>query len=258
MKARAFVVAHHHPRGEVAADLRALVRYLAALPARVVFVSTNLSPEARAALPAGVEVITRENVGYDFYSYKVGIEALGDCAALEQLAILNSSFACLDAAKLCERFFSRSRPGVDILGITASGEIAPHVQSYFVSFEGRRVLGSPAFREWWAAMTPVSERERVIAQYEIGMSRHFHGNGFVLGAAFVPSPEQNGMALARWREFLARHPGMRDRAAHELNPTHFLWDALLEEFGIVKLEVVVKNPYGMDLGGLPALEALRP
>jgi rhamnosyltransferase len=255
MAARAFVVAHHHPQGEVAEDLRALVQYLAALPARVVFVSTNLSPEARATLPAGVEVITRENVGYDFYSYKVGIEALGDPSAFEQLVIFNSSFACLDPGKLCERFFAASRRGIDLLGLTASGEIAPHLQSYFVSFEGRRVLASPAFREWWAAMTPVSERERVIAQYEIGMSRHFHSHGFVVGAAFAPSPRQDEVALARWREFRARHPGMRDRAAHELNPTHFLWDALLEEFGIVKLEVARKNPYGLDLG---ALRQLRP
>ena len=117
------------------------------------------------------------------------------------------------------------------------------------------MIGSPAFRDWWAALEPVSERERVIVRHELGMSRHFHAKGFQLGAVFLPSPRHNEIALARWRAFHARHAGMRDRAAHELNPTHFLWDVLLEELGIVKLEVLGKNPYGLDLSGLEKMNA---
>jgi hypothetical protein len=64
--------------------------------------------------------------------------------------ILNSSFVALDPARLTARFFSRSQPDIDVLGLTANYEYAAHLQSYWISFEGRRVLDSPAFGEWWA------------------------------------------------------------------------------------------------------------
>ena len=258
MPDRAVVIAHHHPRGVIAEGLGRLVKRALRFAARVVFVSTSLVADDAIELPSDVEVIRRENVGYDFYSYKTGIAALGDVSAYRGLVLLNSSFACLDADRLFGNFLARARPGVDLLGLTASREMAPHLQSYLVSFEGERVLSSEAFRRWWAAMTPVSERERVIAQYEIGMSRHFHQQGFTLDAAFHPTPRQRELALWRWQKFRERNPQVRDRSADELNPTHFLWDVLLDEFGVVKLELLQRNPYGLDLGKLAALRDSDP
>jgi hypothetical protein len=106
---RAFVVAHYDPAGRVAWNLRDLVAHLATL-GRVIFVSTNLDENAARSLPAGVQVITRPNEGYDFYSYKRGIEALGDPRAFDEVVILNSSFVCLDPARLTGRFFSARAP----------------------------------------------------------------------------------------------------------------------------------------------------
>jgi hypothetical protein len=36
-------------------------------------------------------------------------------------------------------------------------------------------------------------------------------------------------------------------AADGLNPTHFLWDALFEQFGVIKTELLKRNPYALDL-----------
>jgi lipopolysaccharide biosynthesis protein len=232
---RAFVVAHYDEQGRVARHLRELVAHLASL-GRVVFVSTQLDPSSN--LGDDVEVITRPNEGYDFFSYKRGIEALrDDLSTLDELVILNSSFVCVDPPRLTGTFFTRSRAGIDMLGLTANYEYAAHLQSYWVAFQGRRILDSEAFAQWWRDMDPISDRELVIPRYEVGMSHAMKNAGFTLASAFVPPAAQRG--------------------AHR-NPTHLFWDALLEEFGIVKLELLRSNPFGMDLRKLESILAGRP
>jgi rhamnosyltransferase len=235
---RAFVVAHYDPAGRVAWHLRELVQHLASL-GRVVFVSTQLAPDEARTLPAGVEVITRPNEGYDFFSYKRGIEALGDIGAVDRLIVLNSSFVCLDPARLTQNFFARSRADIDMLGLTANYEYAAHLQSYWISFENRRILDSAAFARWWSEMEPVSDRDEVIPRYEVGMSHAMHQAGFKLGSAFSPPP---GVGAAK---------------PHR-NPTHVFWDSLMQEFAILKLELLRTNPFRMDLAKLERALQARP
>jgi rhamnosyltransferase len=234
----AFVVAHYDAAGRVAKHLRGLVDHLASL-GRVVFVSTNLDPGERRSLASPVEVITRPNEGYDFFSYKRGIEALGDLQSIDRLVILNSSFVCLDPQRLTERFFSRSRPDIDMLALTANYEYAAHLQSYWISFENRRILDSPAFARWWSEMQPVSDRDQVIPRYEVGMSHAMHQAGFKLASAYSPPP------------------GERAAKPHR-NPTHVYWDSLMDEFAILKLELLRTNPFRRDLGKLDAALQARP
>lgn len=234
---RAFVVAHYDPAGRIALHLRGLVSHLAAM-GRVVFVSTRLDDAAARELPPGVEVITRPNEGYDFFSYKRGIEALGALAAIDSLTVLNNSFVCLDPARLTRRFFARSRAQIDVLGLTANFEGAPHLQSYWVSFESRRALDSPAFARWWSEMQPVSDRDLVIARYELGMSQALKAAGLTLASAFTA-------------------PGAQPGVAHR-NPTHIFWESLMEEFAILKLELLRANPFHVDLGALRAVLQANP
>ena len=237
MARRAFVVAHYDPAGRAARHLRELVSHLASL-GRVVFVSTNLAhSEAQGLRAAGIEVITRPNEGYDFFSYRRGMEALGELSVIDALTILNSSFVCLDPPTLTARFFSRLSPDIDVLGITSNYEYAAHVQSYWMSFETRRVLDSPAFASFWRDMQPVSDRDLVIPRYEVGLSQAMNRAGLRLASAFTPP------ASAR--------PPYR-------NPTHVFWDALLAQFGIIKLELLRTNPFRMDLSKLEGVLQLRP
>jgi len=251
---RAVVIAHFHAGGRVQENLRLLVQALLALPARVVFVSTGASAEALATLPAGVRAITRPNVGYDFESYRVGIAALGDLSALDELVLLHSSMVCIDAVKLRDRFFRAPRPDADVFALTASREIAPHLQSFLVGFS-RRVIASEAFVSWWRDLERVDHRDAVIGRYEIGMTAHFARAGFRLAAAFRPTPAQRFRALCRHFEASGEVPPIAGNAtvtldldaADALNPMHFLWDAILEEFGVMKAELLKHNPHSIDL-----------
>jgi len=167
---------------------------------------------------------------------------------------MNSSIVCTDARKLCERFFCRTWPGADIVALTASREVAPHLQSYLIAFS-HAVLVSEAFPAWWAALEPLSDRDTVIGRYELGMSAHFARHGFRLAAAFQPTPAQKLIEFCRYLQSGGEMPPiaadgsvtLNVNAADGLNPTHFLWDALFEQFGVIKTELLKRNPYALDL-----------
>jgi rhamnosyltransferase len=237
------VVAHYHPRGLVRDDLSGLVDQLAASARRVIFVSTRLEPLYAARFAGNVAVIVRENYGYDFYSYKTGIEALGDLRDLDRLIVFNSSFLCVDREKLLRRFFVPDHPRYDVFGLAYSREHRRHLQSFLLSF-GARCFGSEVFTRWWSQMTPVNERNRVITQFELGLSSYLRRAGFKLGWAYHPTFREIFVALGR-----ALRTPKRTLNPLSLSPTHFYWDFVLREFGIAKIELIKSNPYQlMDAG----------
>jgi lipopolysaccharide biosynthesis protein len=239
--ASAVIIAHYHPEGLVRDDLRGLVDDLSSFADTVVFVSTHLAAAAAQELPQCVTIIVRENRGYDFYSYKVGIESLGDLSRLTRLFLVNSSFMCIDREKLLQRFFRSDHGGYDVFGLTRSHEHRPHLQSFLLSF-GPRCLQSERFQRWWSRMIPIDDRQSVIDAYELGLSAYLRDCGFSMGSAYVPTPREKVIASLR---SVLRLALTLDPMA--LNPTHFYWDFLLERFGIVKLELLERNPYGLNL-----------
>jgi len=232
----AVVVAHYHRRGLVRSDLADLLGELDAMGAETVFVSTNLSGEGAKSLPNRTRVIERENHGYDFYSYKQGLAAL-DRRLLRRIVLMNSSFLCADRRKLLERFFAHDHRAWDVFGLTFSLERSRHLQSFLLSFS-RRCFESGEFYRWWSELQPIDERDRVIEECELGLSRFLERAGFSLGAAFRPTPMNRAIAL--WRSIRRIRPVLNPAT---LNPTQFYWDFLLGQFGIVKIEMLKKNPY---------------
>jgi rhamnosyltransferase len=263
----AFVVAHYDPAGRVRTHLYDLVR---ALPGPVVFVSTKLSEPEAERIGEFARVVVRPNVGYDFLSYRTGVEAFGESLREHDgLVVFNSSFITLDVERLLAAFLPRFGQDTHLLGITHSDEQAPHLQSYWVGF-GPTVVRSPDFGEWWAGIEPLPHRKAVILTYELGLSRFFRDRGFKIEAAFASNREQRLRALARVIDcpaaespdegrMLARmleQAGAGGSATLDLdaplaiNPTHFMWDFLLETFGIVKLDLVRNEPYELKLSSL--------
>lgn len=258
----AVVIAHYDRTGRLARYLAEFVAHLATLVKDIVFVSTGLGAAGVAQLEPHARVIVRENVGYDFFSFKVGLESLGDLARFERIWILNSSFLILDPGKLCEQFLGLPAAD-DLLGLSESTDLGAHLQSYCVLFQNPRVISSSAFAAWWGRMEPISERLEVIRRYEIGMSQHFARMGFKLGAALVPDRRQRLMAVLRAIETRywkippeGRGPAWINPADGErLNPTHFIWEAFLKQYGVVKLDLLRANPFNVDLRALHSMLA---
>lgn len=264
----AFVIAHFHPGGRVAPDLFALVRSLHHFTSRIVFVSTGISDAAAAELRPFAQVISRENFGYDFWSYKVGIEALGDLSGLDRLVIFNSSFITLAPRSLCTPFLGAVRePG--LRGLTRCDFGRPHLQSFWVAFEHRDLILSGDFERWWRGMTPVSDRGEVIRRYEMGMSEHFVAAGVPMRAEFQPTPEEDIVAVCRmiasrrgqidrFVEHTEAGPRLRVERARRLNPTHFHWEPLLKRHGVLKLDLLKNNHFDVSMRSLENLFERHP
>ncbi len=225
--------------------------------ADVVFVSTRLGDDDAMRLSADALVIRRENIGYDFWSYKVGIDALGDLGRYQRLLLLNSSMLVTDPARLLT--LMRAHAGqVDLLGLTLSHEVRPHLQSFWLSFENPAILHSEAFSRWWGGLQTLSEREAVIAQQELGLSAHFALAGFRLGALLRLDRTQKLRAVARAIDngFLPIDAGTQGPVpidpdwADRLNPTMYAWDAVFEQLGVLKLELLKRNPHRISLAAL--------
>ena len=115
-----------------------------------------------------IEVIKRENIGYDFYSYKVGIERL-DLDFYEELIICNDS-AFGPIVPMKNIFDKMQDEECDFWGITDSGLIAYHLQSYFLVFR-KSILQSLVFSRFWDEVKILEDKNEIIKQYEVGISQ---------------------------------------------------------------------------------------
>ncbi|MFC4991180.1 rhamnan synthesis F family protein [Rubritalea tangerina] len=209
------------------------------LDAHVVFVTTSdvLSDEDKGKLSKmGVSVVHRENSGYDFKSYYVGLSCFKDkLLQFERVYHVNDSvygpFASLSEVKA-----RMLRSGFDAWGMTDSWKINYHVQSYFTCFN------SNVFDElvrFWDGYSFESDYGTVISSGEVGLSQHLIKNGFCVGAAFplekyvapylnkVENAGDNAhtcvrsMSKPRWYSIKQR--------ATQLDPSVIVWRPMLKD-----------------------------
>src|SRR5690606_10650266 len=90
---RLAVMAHYDPRGELGPHVRRQVEALVSAVVDVPVVTTvELTGEARGWLRERCRLIERPNYGYDFFSYKVGLEQAGDLTRYDEVIVCNDSY----------------------------------------------------------------------------------------------------------------------------------------------------------------------
>jgi rhamnosyltransferase len=259
---RACVFAHFDREGKVDQHVLFYLQKLSGIACQVVFVTVSvLDQESLNALSAiGVNTVQRDNVGYDFYSYKTGLEQL-NLENFDEIVLCNDSVygPFNDLSEVCNKMKAR---GADFWGITESHEYARHLQSYFLCF-GRRVILSEEFREFWDKLEVLNNKSEIIRRYEVGLSQALLSRGFRADALVLS--EDVGLwrrVRSSWRQYMRT---MRRRwldwefyldIFHILflgrqiavNPTHMEWKSLLIDHHspFVKIELLRDNPKGID------------
>ncbi len=261
---RLAVMAHYDVDGELRPHVRGQVEALAESVERVVLCTTaRLSDSARSWLNERVEVVERANYGYDFFSYKVGLDAVGDLSGFDEVIVCNDSyvFAHDNYDRILSEMATRS---CDFWGFTSADRVAPHIQSFFVVFRPWLVT-SRIFESFWGEMEPISRRRQVIRRYEIGMSRRFYEAGFVSETFFVETEEDRRIARDRMRWWAAHRSRLphnrveldqfRQRAREPWNPARGLADRVLDDARLpyVKIDTLRYDPYNLDADRLLAL-----
>lgn len=196
------------------------------LGADLIFVSSseNLSrSEVEKILPYCQKVIRRKNIGLDFGSWAVARTVQKrlphPLSSYDELILANDSIYG-PFFSLPEIFKKMDTRDLDLWGMTTSPEQENHLQSYFLVFRGR-ILKDGSVNQFWNGFKYYHSKHRIIQNYEIGLSRFGQIHHWKLGAYF-----ENQKALQ-----------------HDLNPTLFAWERLIEEFEFpfLKTEVLKLN-----------------
>jgi hypothetical protein len=211
--------------------------------------------------------VLKRNVGYDFGSYAVGVFAACDSFHLvDELILMNDSMVQItdDILPMIQRYRGL---GVDVASCTDSFEREYHLQSYMLWF-GEKICHSTFLQRFMSKYTFTSNKEDVIAQGELGLSRALFAEGYSARALY----DYESIAAAWLRGYDATVqlindlPGLPyDAAGHPfkrslmdqmdlvvnhvlsgkpMNSSHFFWDTLVEEFGcpFIKRELILSNP----------------
>lgn len=174
---RACVFAHYDKDGIVDRYVYYYLQKLKLISKEIVFVTvSNISLDDKKHLnEIGVTILQRENVGYDFYSYKVGIDYLKDKEYKELILCNDSVYGPIYSLESV--FVQMEKYNVDFWGITSSSMISIHIQSYFIVFR-EELLSSDFFYSFWENVKPLEDKVQIIKMYEIGLTQFFNNKKF--------------------------------------------------------------------------------
>lgn len=184
-------------------------------------------------------IILRQNIGYDFASYREGLLAAGDLSSYSEVIIANDSVYG-PVFDLSQVFDEMADADADFWGITDSHEFRRHLQSYFVVFR-KSVVASSAFNEFWSGLANHVRKKVLILNCEIGLSDTLVGAGFRMAA------------LCEYDRIYSEDPSIREtfrsrlRGGRHLNTSHHLWQRLIERYycPFIKVELLRDDPEGM-------------
>ena len=235
----------------------------------ICFVSTNESfgSDVVSRLASLVSiVIRRENLGYDFGSYKAGLTYLTSQDLLNNSLLLTNDslygpFITLDKV-LSESY------KYDLFGLTDSYDTAYHIQSYFLLYS-KNLVRSDAFQLFWKSVSDDFEikandwrsKRELIIENEIGGSQFFLEHGFKLGVAFSYSQlfQLSCSSYVKYLENIREKPsGTPQPFTIGTNSTHTYWQSLLEMgYPYLKKELLLRNPLSLDISAWELLVSDR-
>jgi hypothetical protein len=179
-----------------------------------------------------VRIINRENKGYDFYGWKTGLEKYAQYKVHAGLLLVNDSvlgplFSIRDILARLENC------DADIVGMTDSFHVCPHLQSYFLYCKKNVVL-SEEFSGFFKEVEVLELKIAVIRRYEMGFSRLLR-HRFRLSALYGLEP-----VLAR----IDYH----QKPLKWVEPTFHLWKPLITEFQFpfLKKSLLVRKGVSME------------
>lgn len=172
-------------------------------------------------------IIIRKNEGYDFGSWRLGLELIE-----EHLNEYDNLLLCNDSVygpfhHLGDVLNEFNTSDLDAMGLVMSQEIQTHLQSYFVLYKPNLFLSKP-FKDFWSAVKIHSRKWDIIKNYEIGFSQRLlrvFSEKYKIGAYCDTSD------------------------LPVVNVTQVYWKELLlnRGFPFIKVELLRDNPFRVDI-----------
>jgi len=145
-------------------------------------------------------IIIRHNEGYDFGSWKAGIQFckrwIKNC---RRLILANDS--CYGPLWSLDLLFKQlDRSSADVVGLTGSTTMRHHLQSYFLAYR-KRVVHTPLFWEFWEQIGCWDSKAALVQAYEVGWSHILEDAGFSMEALYLDG-EHGNITHTHWRQLL--------------------------------------------------------
>ncbi|RCX01738.1 MULTISPECIES: rhamnan synthesis F family protein [Kosakonia] len=157
----------------------------------IVISNSKITADGRAKLEnIGAKVFCRENVGFDVWGYKEGIESIGYdklASDYDEAILLNYTFFA-PIFPFAELFNEMSSRECDFWGISEHGEVVPnpftgtgilprHIQSHFIAIRSK-MLSSIEFKKYWQDMPMITSYTDSVLKHESRFTDHFESMGF--------------------------------------------------------------------------------
>ncbi|HUW69828.1 MAG TPA: hypothetical protein VMX33_06310 [bacterium] len=227
------MLAHYASDEKIDENVMSYLRSLSNCGIDIILISTcETMPKTeidKASTYCGL-VITRKNLGYDFYSWKTG------CRAYPAYASHPCIFWANDSVLVDERLIPRAievafSSGAGIFGLTDCYRHGYHLQSYFLRFSGHTVA-SKEFHDFINSIAVHRHKPTIIRLYEIGLSRKM-----------AAKHQLDSMISAK--DLI---PSAKPKPLRKLNPTIDTWKVLIEEYGFpfAKKELIPKRGVSIE------------
>lgn len=245
------VIAHYHKTGLIRDDLVNLVKNSKKSFDKILFISTKLKISEREKIEKYSKVFVRPNVGYDFYSYKIGIEYLLKRKSYEKknILLIASSLFYLNPKKIFKEINKVKNVDNKVYTLSKSWEIKEHLQSDMFYFS-MSLFKNKFFLRWWKKIRKTKSRQSVIENYELNFLeklKEFNIKGKTL---FVDNINNYPNNLIKKLLQKIKDIFFRKKKIYKKNPTHFYWEKIYKKFGVIKIDLIKTNPHNADLRNL--------
>jgi len=200
MTRRLAILAQFDPEGGLPAHVRLHLEGLRPVVDRLILVSNSpLDPVSLATAETICDrVLVRTNTGWDFAGWR-DVLATEGTADFDWVILTNSSVIgpLYPLEPIFENMEGRD---ADFWGMVLSRQKGLHLQSYFLSASAR-VVASKAWREFWASVENLEEKEDVITRYEVGFTATLMRAGYKPVPLFGLLPFPANIRLVRLERF---------------------------------------------------------
>lgn len=255
---RVCVFAHYDKDNMVDEYVYYYLHELLTVTQKLVFVTVSdiSKKDAERLENLNIEVIKRENIGYDFYSYKVGIERL-DLNLYDELIVCNDSIFG-PVVPMKNIFTKMQDKECDFWGITDSGLIDYHLQSYFLVFR-KSILQSLTFSRFWDELKVLEDKKEIIKRYEVGLSQRLLKKDYKAQVYihYAINKNDNSIRLLKrlWKKpykifkfLIFPHRYYSEAIKKNGNASVVFWDALLVQYQLpfIKKSLIVNKSEGLE------------
>jgi hypothetical protein len=176
----------------------------------------------------------------------VGIESMANFPKIESVILINSSMEVLEPDKykcIIHKAFVKLSVSPFVC-LIESNQYFKHAQSFFLGFT-RGTIETPLFKKFFHDIPINIPKKELIVDCEIGLSRLLTQKGIPLNPLFKIVTRKKLMVLTRYLlNVLIHHPRtlrISKQFLSDFSPSHYAFDLLLKEAGVIKQEIIWKN-----------------